>query len=173
MHKIQALEKTLEMLKDANVQYNWVLSCACNAGILYSAVTGMSSEEVGTAKADTTDLGWGHLNPEIPFYAPLFEAGFTKEEVGHLEFLSDPQICDILGLERIWTPIHRKELAPKDFDKRGVVAKYIAAWIQLEKEKSGEHLVEQANQILLCAQNTGDQSPVTNDAPVQSMAISN
>ncbi len=103
---ITALRETARRLK-SGARYEWGHMGRCNCGHLVQTVTGMSDVEIvksidfkldeWTEHARDYCRGTGGKVDEI--FEQLKMLGFSREDVLHLEYLSDPQILGRLNRE--------------------------------------------------------------------------
>lgn len=165
MTKIEALRKTVENLETNKYMYDWSSSDSCNCGILARTVlNGKSPYTAGftdtpTASKQgvfasyaycmTTDLDI----PEV--FKALKDAGFTYQDMVHLEYLSDEKIADRAGLKVVTKDNWREEDPTRyegmsEFTKRyckqfGIkyyVIAYMKAWIEILEEEAIEQKEE-------------------------------
>ncbi|HEY6881122.1 MAG TPA: hypothetical protein VI299_24015 [Polyangiales bacterium] len=126
---VRALRTTAERLAHGSA-YKWSHFGQCNCGNLAQTITQLSPEEVYRAAFERAG-DWGQQALEfcptsgypIDFVlARLFEIGMEREDVRHLERLSDPRVLKRLGV---------LELA---HNLRENVVRYMNAWADLLQE---------------------------------------
>jgi hypothetical protein len=125
---IRSLKKAVYSLKNNTIYYNWVEQHSCNAGVVAQAVLGKSWEEIKEIKSPlfnklseinkdrksnklaAFDTTWknaiqmtcnmtGECMPKI--ISDLEEAGLSREDIVHLEYLENPAILEKSGIEKI------------------------------------------------------------------------
>lgn len=123
---IRALRTTAQRLQSGGT-YKWSHFGQCNCGNLAQTVTQLTPEQVYRA-AFARAGDWGEQAREfcptsgypIDFVlARLFELGLEREDVRHLERLTDARVLKRLGVQ---------ELA---HNERGNVVRYMNAWADL------------------------------------------
>lgn len=100
---LQILRDTVKRLIETP-HYQWGHMGSCNCGFLAQAVTGKSASEIHSAAMD----GFGDWSEQLNDYCQatgrgmnglideLLAAGFDREDLAHLERLSDPVIIGLL-----------------------------------------------------------------------------
>ena len=104
---IAAIERTISKLQQG-ASYQWGHMGACNCGNLAQELTYLSKAEIHRFAMQRH----GDWNEQLFDYCPtsglpidhiideMIAFGFTKQDLGHLEKLSDPKILQNLPLER-------------------------------------------------------------------------
>ena len=101
---IGALRRTAERLS-GDVSYQWGHMGMCNCGHLAQSITGLASAEIhqwalireGDWEQQARDYcpASGHLIDVV--LAAMFDLGLTRDDVRHLEKLSDPAVIGRIG----------------------------------------------------------------------------
>jgi hypothetical protein len=123
-HLISSLRIAINALKNGTIHYNWTEPSSCNAGVVSQAVLGVSIEDLDEmrdeifpavrehnlsypeSKLNTT---WknaisltcpitGKNMPQI--ITDLENAGLRREDITHLEYLSNPAILKESGIQK-------------------------------------------------------------------------
>lgn len=123
-HLINSLKIAINALRNDIIHYDWANQSSCNAGIVSQAVLGKNSEEINKLskslfkkikdmKKEDPNLRiqatWknavkyscsmtGKNMPEI--VQDLQNAGISREDIVHLEYLENPAILALSGIER-------------------------------------------------------------------------
>lgn len=128
---VEALRATATLLA-AGADYRWTHMGRCNCGLLAQTVTGLPAAEIHRRALEKAG-DWGEQARD---YCPasgypidhvigaLLDLGLTREDLWHLERLSDPEVLGRL-------PAGRREL---DCRMRGPVVVYLRAWADLVEE---------------------------------------
>ncbi|MEM6456285.1 MAG: hypothetical protein AAF772_14415 [Acidobacteriota bacterium] len=129
---IAALRHTARRLDDGATRYRWTHMGACNCGHLAQTVTRLSAAEIHARALEKA----GDWHQQVRDYCPtsgypmdhvvgaLLELGLTRDDLGHLERLSDARI-----LRRLPDDV-RRTIDPRSRDH---AARYLRAWAdQLE-----------------------------------------
>ncbi|TVR03310.1 MAG: hypothetical protein EA398_05340 [Deltaproteobacteria bacterium] len=133
---IQALRDTAARLS-AGARYQWTHQGLCNCGHLASALTDLSPAELhrlALQKAgDWSEKVIDHCPtsgfPIDDVIATMLEAGLTRDDIRHLEHVSDPAVlAQLHGGPR---PLHR--------NAREDVVAYMRAFASLLEARRGEH----------------------------------
>jgi hypothetical protein len=128
---IQALKNTAHKL-ESSTSYQWGHMGLCNCGFLAQEITRLTKEEIHRRAMERHGDWSEQLNDYCPtsglpiddLISELIAFGFTREELSHLEKLSNPDVLAEL-------PIHERYL--KHNNKADVV-KYLYTWAaMLEK----------------------------------------
>lgn len=114
---IKALKTSINALKNDTVLYDWHQQESCNCGIVAQAITGMNRVELETAfhgqiNTRLSKMGSGETKVDstwrnaVKYLCPitglsnveildkLQAAGLTKEDMVHLEYMSNPAILE-------------------------------------------------------------------------------
>jgi hypothetical protein len=135
---ISALRRTAESLS-GDVSYQWGHMGRCNCGHLAQSITGLAGAEIHQS-ALIREGDWeqqakdycptsGHLIDVV--LASMFDLGLTRDDIRHLERLSDPAVVRRVG----------RYLR---FNDRDDVVLYMQTWADLLKRSLVEDLVEVA-----------------------------
>ena len=127
-HLINSLRIAVDALKNDTIHYDWKEQHSCNAGVVAQACLGITREKVNSLRAplfskldqinqarekdNRLDLTWknavkygcpitGLSNFEI--IDNLEKAGLSKADIVHLEYLENPAILEISGIEKVKT----------------------------------------------------------------------
>ena len=125
-HLINSLRVVVDALKNDTIHYDWKEQHSCNAGVVAQACLGITRDQVDRLRAPLfnvlktinksrekekrLDLTWknavkygcpitGLSNFEI--VDCLEKAGLSKADIVHLEYLENPAILEISGIERV------------------------------------------------------------------------
>ena len=101
---ISALRKTADRV-EAGARYEWGHMAHCNCGHLAQTVTEQSGAQISHAVKHTLDEWTEHANdvcavtghPVEDLLDALMEYGFSRQDVQHLEWLSDKRVLRRLG----------------------------------------------------------------------------
>lgn len=135
MTKIEALEKTIYNLENNVYEYNWDSYESCNCGVLAHSIIGSNSLYDTGYRNSPSCMGFGAssefhcLTTNLPLpevFQAVKDAGFTFEEMLHLEVLNNVKILVHPGLDR-WS---------LDYKNKTDVIKYLKAWVEVLKEES-------------------------------------
>lgn len=115
---INALKIAVNALKNDTVFYSWNKHASCNCGIVSQAVLGLTSEDLASKTnifvkslkdidkdiPQTWKNGIKYLCPltgksDIEIFNDLFEAGLSKDDIVHMEYMSNPAILEKSGIE--------------------------------------------------------------------------
>jgi len=133
---IQALRLTADRL-ESGAKYLWAHAGHCNCGHLVQTLTGLSGAVIYTrARTQHLDEWSEYANDYCPmsgqpidqFIDTLLEFGLSREDVGHLEYLSDRRVLDCLEGGFRYLARNRRE---------DVVA-YLRAWARLLETRQAE-----------------------------------
>lgn len=160
MTKLEALKKTLYVLENGLVKYNWTNSLSCNCGILAQCALNINAYDLekqlyknlpsgiyGTEKYNTS---WASrftrycTQTGLPIntvFESLISLGFTKEEIGDFENLGDPSILKVDLYDR---------------SNKSFVILYLKAWISKLEQIDIESKVEYRTVIVEIDQKTKD-----------------
>ncbi|MEM9192294.1 MAG: hypothetical protein AAGF12_24180 [Myxococcota bacterium] len=131
---VQALRTTAARLQDG-AAYRWSHFAQCNCGNLVQTITTLSPKEIYEAAFQRSG-DWGEQAEEfcttsgypIDFViGKMLELGMTREDVRHLERLSDPDVCrraprtlrhnrreDVVTYMQVWADLLEEGLAPAE-----------------------------------------------------------
>jgi len=133
---IEALRLTAKRI-ETSTEYQWGHMGACNCGFLAQEVTNLEKEEIHSRAMQR----YGDWNEQLNDYCPtsgflmddliyrILQFGFDREDLKHLEKLSDPSVLNLLPPEKRY---------PKHNYKEDVVL-YLYTWAN----KLEEELIEQ------------------------------
>ena len=100
---MSALRKTAERVS-TNVRYEWGHMAHCNCGHLVQTITNMSGREIACAVKQGLDEWTEHANDVCPMngsvadlFSALHHAGFSNQDIIHLEKLSDRKVLNKIG----------------------------------------------------------------------------
>lgn len=138
---IQALRKTVENL-EKGTPYQWGHMGSCNCGNLAQVITNLDKAEIHKSAMRRH----GDWNEQLVDYCPtsglpidhiideMLAFGFSREDLAHLEKLSDPKILRSL-------PVDKKYLK---HNLKGDVILYLKTWgIVLEEELISKISIEE------------------------------
>jgi len=113
---INSLNIAIKSLQNDTVLYDWNKQSSCNAGIVAQAVLDKTPEELTKMRTsifknipEKTDLTWKNAikygcsvtgKSMFEIITQLSEAGLTKEDIVHLEYLENPAILEKSGIEK-------------------------------------------------------------------------
>jgi hypothetical protein len=151
---ISAIDALIAGLANNTLNYNWIEADSCNCGLIAQAVTGLTQSslrleltELNKEFPDREDHTWKAMTNRICpitgvseniIFKQLQEAGMTRENIIHLEYLSDPVILKKMRRDRKF--IQRiKDLftrPKKYYTKKQNLILYLTAWkeVLIEKE---------------------------------------
>lgn len=152
---IEALRKTIEVLKTNPEKYKWTDSKRCNCGLIAEQIMGKTviggiSQYSKDADPERSLGPWqnGALlceqmgRPINEVYGTLFKAGMSVEDICNLEHLTDINILKKLGLEKD-RKFHPWCNSFINFNRNNIdyLIKYLTAWIEIlqEEQKEIEH----------------------------------
>lgn len=138
------LLKLLAVLQDGTADYNWSDGCKCNVGLLAQIISNESYLDLRKEKIaeypewlkfmkdnKTTEPGCGSWKTLINLYCgqtkptmhgivgEMIKSGFTKEDLIHLEYLSDDYVLSHMKDDNL------------EQDKETDLIKYLKTWISL------------------------------------------
>ncbi len=178
---LEALIAVSKALENDTIDYVWSEICTCNCGLVAQAITKTSkdelydyylrdiSERLQTKKNSKYCPTWAQMiseycpltgTPTIEIFKALFEAGMNREEIAHLEYLSDPAILKNARIdtdptdetyfkdetrEKGWW-IFKKEVTKKVkmikeipyYQNKENLLAYIKSWIDVLKRKDSK-----------------------------------
>lgn len=133
---VDALRRTIERLA-SDTRYAWGHMGRCNCGHLAQSITGLTAEEIH-ASALVREGDWEEqANRYCPTSGLLIDTvlaamvglGLTRDDVRHLERLSDPRVLRRAGASHL------------RFNDRGDALRYMRAWAELLEEQLSPELV--------------------------------
>ena len=109
---IDAIDAVIKELEAGTLSHNWREYHACNIGLIARVITGKSgkdiTDELTVIKKDYSEAGLGsdnnHWSDYVEYFCPisglskvelfrtLQEVGMSREDMMHLEYLSDPKV---------------------------------------------------------------------------------
>ncbi len=129
---IEAIQKTITRLEQSST-YQWGHMGSCNCGNLAQVITCLDKAEIHKSAMRRH----GDWNEQLIDYCPtsglpidhiideMLAFGFTREDLAHLERLSDPEVLKILPID--------KRYLKHNFKKDVVI--YFKAWILLLEDE--------------------------------------
>lgn len=122
---IAALRKTAENLQKSE-QYQWGHMGSCNCGYLVQQVSHLKKNEIHESAMERCGDWTDQLNDYCPtsglridsIISTMIDFGFTRDDLKHLERLSDPTILRML-------PTNERNLK---FNDKSDVIKYMLTW---------------------------------------------
>ncbi len=133
-HKIiDALKKTAQKLQNG-AKYQWGHMGQCNCGNLAQEITTMSQAEIHAHALQTREGDWSEQTAEycsasnLPMdmmITRMLEAGFTTQDLQHLEKLSDKEVLSRLPKDKRYLSHNVRE----------DVVTYMTAWAELLEEQ--------------------------------------
>ncbi len=159
---ISSLNIVINALENDTIHYDWVKQQSCNCGLVAQTILGNSSEELNDRvnsegifnrelfknKLGSDDVTWKNAvkmwcpiagKPMKQIFSDLEEAGLSKEDIVHLEFMDNPAILSLSGIEktqkrteRVW--VGTRQIPRTDF------------WGKLFGSKTSEDIYE--NQVI-------------------------
>lgn len=131
-HLIEALRRTADRLEDG-ARYSWTHQGHCNCGHLVQTITRLSPEEIhaqavrslGEWADHAVDYCEGSGVAVDHILDQMFELGLGRDDVRHLEGLSDPRVLRRVDLEQ----------RPLDKRRRSDVVLYMRTWAELLDEQ--------------------------------------
>jgi hypothetical protein len=133
---VDALRRTIERLA-SDARYAWGHMGRCNCGHLAQSITGLTSAEIH-ASALVREGDWEEqANRYCPtsgllidtVLAAMVDIGLTRDDVRHLERLSDPRVLRRAGASHL------------RFNDRGDALRYLRAWAELLEAQLSPELV--------------------------------
>jgi hypothetical protein len=113
---INSLNIAIKSLQNDTVLYDWQKQSSCNAGIVAQAVLDITPEELTEIRKpffnvipNDTEGTWKNAikygcsvtgKSMFEIITKLSEAGLTKEDIVHLEYLENPAILEKSGIEK-------------------------------------------------------------------------
>jgi hypothetical protein len=153
---IEALTAVVTALENDTIDYDWCKTSHCNCGLVAQAVTrtgqdGLNNDYLIDIKnalqtkkkmAKGKSATWTELvaeycpltgEPLADVFKKLYEAGMTREDIAHLEYLSDPKI---LAVSQVNTGEYTQEYTTKETRVTGwwMFKKTIAVSVKKEKK---------------------------------------
>ncbi len=118
---IKGLNVVINALKNGTIHYDWSHQDSCNCGVVAQAILAKNKDEIRTyynevqkelAKHNTNDakvdLTWQNGvrylcpltgEPMVEVFRKLFEAGLSKSDIVHLEYMNNPAILKRSGIQ--------------------------------------------------------------------------
>jgi hypothetical protein len=153
-HLIKSLEIAIDALRNGTIHYDWKEQCSCNAGIVSQAVLGISGSELEIAKqplfdtvyvmheADSTvQRTWKNAimhgcpltGKSVPtIIKDLEEAGLSRNDIVHLEFLDNPGILANSDIET--ETVEEKKLTGYETHTVPDKSSFLKRWRKATKE---------------------------------------
>lgn len=116
---INSLNIAISSLKNDTIYYDWQRQSSCNAGIVAQAVLDKTPDEISKLRSslfknlpEKVDNTWKNAikhgcsvtgKSMFEIINQLTEAGLSKEDIVHLEYLENPAILERSGIEKIKT----------------------------------------------------------------------
>lgn len=124
---VQALRRTAARLREG-APYKWSSFSACNCGHLAQTITSLSPREIyeaafqrpGDWAEQAREFCPGTGYPLEYIFQQLFALGLERDDIGHLERLSDPHVRRAVGID---VELHHT--------RRPDVQRYMDAWADL------------------------------------------
>ena len=175
---IEALTSVVTALRNNTIAYNWIKQNTCNCGLVAQAITRTGNEELSRdyIQPISTPLkekkkskfcpSWSDMvaeycpltgEPIAEVFKKLYEAGLTREDIGHLEYLSDPIILKKINIDTNSTTETYSKTETKEqgwwifkktvefkvektknnhyYQKKENLIAYLEAWIEILKNK--------------------------------------
>ncbi|MBV72395.1 MAG: hypothetical protein CMH52_13810 [Myxococcales bacterium] len=125
---IEILKDTAKRLK-SGATYRWTHQGRCNCGHLAQTITGLSPDDIHqialTGEGEWRDHAQTFCESSglavDDLITQLLNAGLTIEDLGHLEWLSDPKVLR-------WVPTTQ---LPLDYKRRTDVVAYFETWAKV------------------------------------------
>jgi len=116
---VEALTIVVTALKNDTIYYKWKDTNTCNCGLVAQAVTRTNKDEldelylqpiaspIQVKNKSKFSPTWSDMvaeycpltkEPVTEIFKKLFDAGMTREDIGHLEYLSDPEILEKINI---------------------------------------------------------------------------
>lgn len=146
MKKLEVIKKTIYRLENNLVEYDWSKCNSCNCGVLASTCMGrdITLFEIGPevfsdkipgpfamkAYCMVTGIGISEV------IKSLMDAGFTFDDIKHLEFLSDAKISERAGIKLGYWDKAGYPVAHGYFNKKDYLIKYLKAWVEILEEEA-------------------------------------
>ncbi len=110
---IEALKAVVNALENDTVEYDWYQISHCNCGLVAQAITKTDKETLNDIYLNDISIslqskidseytpGWSQMvkeycpltgEPIAEIFQKLYSAGMKREDIAHLEYLSDPKI---------------------------------------------------------------------------------
>ena len=168
--KLDVLKETLGKLNSGKFKYEWGRMGQCNCGIVSQVALGESAKQVESAFEDSQVKGPWTDNLRVfdnrsmkktcsvtgqkvfDIVKTLFNQGFTKDELIHLEWLSDPKVrqrAQAIGkwehqeIDQFSDHFYAIREGDSSNESRGNLKLYLAAWIQILEEKEAKKQVKE------------------------------
>lgn len=128
----EALKVVVHALENDTIKYDWHQISHCNCGLVAQAITGTDLEslddiylnDISTSLQEKLQQEntptWSEMvkeycpltgQPLVAIFEKLYEAGMKREDIAHLEYLSDPKIlaASKIDTSAVWTETYTKE----------------------------------------------------------------
>jgi hypothetical protein len=177
-----ALKIAINALEKDFVYYKWKTQESCNCGVVVQAILGKTESEVKELFNEAykeipyrlDDLTWRGVaqfscsitgQPMTRVFKILAKNGLRPEDVVHLEYLNNPAILEIAGINTNGIPgrpgglFHREKPARNYYEDKENLIKYLKAWVCILEERSHEHTLSKLGELeakLLLAINQED-----------------
>lgn len=152
---IEALRTVGRKLANGELDYNWKEADQCNCGLLARELlavdnNGLMLLRVGSGCCSpwflSAEMGFCKLTglPISNIYKQLAEAGLSKQDFGHLEWLGNPEVAARLGWETRVDTICNVEVSvcagdAHQFNQNPqAVSRYMLAWADILEEADME-----------------------------------
>lgn len=152
------LSQTLNMVADkldaGTVEYSWWNPQQCNCGVVAQAILGISRSKLdkfldryegGTWEGMVNEVCPMTGRPTARIFAELHDAGLTRDDLIHLERLSDPNVLALLPKTHIvtvkkWFRKPKQEVRQIKYKKShvGDLSQYLRALAKLKEEEPVE-----------------------------------
>ncbi len=130
---IDALRRTVDRLSN-DASYAWGHMGRCNCGHLAQSITGLTGAEIHDSAMEREGDWEEQANRYCPtsgllidtVLAAMFDLGLSRDDVRHLERLSDPRVLRRIGVTHL------------RFNDRGDALRYLRAWVEELDEAAHE-----------------------------------
>lgn len=162
---ISVLRVTADRM-EGEADYRWTHQGRCNCGQLVQTVTGLGAAEIHKRALQKPGEWSEHAKDYCPVSSHpldqvihvLREIGFGTKDLGHLEYLSDPEV-----LAEVWNRAGRKSLNHKDSDD---VVLYFRVWADLLEAKMSSEMIEEEGIYPVATKEVGGGNRERSAAPV-------
>ena len=127
---VKGLRTAIDALKNDTINYDWINQCSCNMGVVAQAVLEVSPDELkqlnkelfkplDTVNKKRKETGKDRISPSwknaVKYACPitgknmpeiintLESKGMSRADIVHLEFLENPAILELSGIQKIET----------------------------------------------------------------------
>lgn len=158
MKKLEVIKQTIYRLENNLVEYDWRCSKSCNCGVLASTCMGrdITTSEIGKMVLNCKNPGafarkaycmvTGIGISEV--IKSLMDAGFTFDDIKHLEYLSDANIAAKAGIKLGYWEETGYPIAHGYFMEKEYFIKYLKAWVEILEEEAISETITTDNLIL-------------------------